>query len=245
MLFSAPLVHGTLIKRYKRFLADIRLKDGEVVTAHCPNTGTMLSCSEPQSRVCLSTSDNPKRKYPYTLEMVMDNSTWVGVNTAKTNKLVVEAITKKQIAEFQEFDTLKTEVKVSPHSRLDLLVTNKASSTFIEIKNCSLSIDGCAMFPDAVTARGTKHLKELISLKEQGNKACIFFLIQRMDADRFSPASHIDPVYAQALLDADKAGVMLLAYQARVSPESIDVVRSLPISLANQKEVLPGQYRKA
>lgn len=231
MLFSKPLTHGTLIKRYKRFLADVRLESGEIVTAHCPNTGTMLSCSTPESAVCLSWSDNPKRKYPFTLEMVIDNSTWVGVNTAKTNKLVVEAITKGQITEFQDYDTLKTEVKVSSHSRLDLLVTHRDCSTFIEIKNCSLAAEGCAMFPDAVTARGTKHLYELIKLKEQGEKACIFFLVQRMDADRFSPASHIDPVYAKALEEAKNAGVMLLVYQARVSPEGIDVVRSLPFSL--------------
>ena len=230
MQFSTPLVQGTLIKRYKRFLADIRLESGEIITAHCPNTGTMLSCSKPDSPVALSRSDNPKRKYPFTLEMVMDNSTWVGVNTAKTNKLVAEAIENGKIAEFQNVTTIKSEIRTSLHTRLDLQVTDGNDSTYIEIKNCSLAIDGCAMFPDAVTARGTKHLHELSRLTGEGSKSCIFFLVQRMDANRFSPASHIDPTYSEALLNATKAGVTVLVYQAEVSPMGIQVVRPLPFS---------------
>ncbi len=231
MRFTSPLVHATLVKRYKRFLADVRMESGEIITVHCPNTGTMLSCSTPDSQVCLSRSDNPKRKYPFTLEMVKDNSTWVGVNTARTNKLVAEALQKGQIAEFQEISGIKAEIKTSDHTRLDLQVSHGSSSTLIEVKNCSLAIDRCAMFPDAVTTRGTKHLHELIRITEEGQKACIFFLVQRMDADRFSPASQIDSVYGEALLKAAEAGVMLLVYQAEVSPEGIDIVRPLPYSL--------------
>ena len=192
MRFKAPLVQGTLIKRYKRFLADVRMENGEIITVHCPNTGTMLSCSTPDSPVGLSRSDNPKRKYPYTLEMVKDNATWVGVNTARTNKLVADSITKGQISEFQDVNAVKTEIKTSDHTRLDLQVMHGDSSTYIEVKNCSLAIDICAMFPDAVTTRGTKHLHELIRLTTEGKKTCIFFLVQRMDADQFAPASHID-----------------------------------------------------
>ncbi len=231
MQFTSPLVQGTLIKRYKRFLADVRMENGEVVTAHCPNTGTMLSCSTPDSPVCLSRSDNPKRKYPFTLEMVKDHSTWVGVNTARTNKLVAEAIGNGQIAEFLDINTIKSEVKTSDHTRLDLQVTHGNISTFIEVKNCSLAVGGCAMFPDAVTTRGTKHLHELIRLTLEGKRACIFFLVQRMDADRFSPASHIDLIYGEALFQAAEAGVMVLVYQAEVSPDGINVVRPLPYSL--------------
>jgi sugar fermentation stimulation protein A len=231
MRFTSPLVQGTLIKRYKRFLADVQMESGEIITVHCPNTGTMLSCSTPGSQVCLSRSDNPKRKYPFTLEMVKDNSTWVGVNTARTNKLVAEALKKGQIAEFQDISEIKSEIKTSDHTRLDLQVSHGSSSTVIEVKNCSLAIDRCAMFPDAVTVRGTKHLHELIRLTEEGQRACIFFLVQRMDADRFSPASQIDSIYSEALLQAAEAGVMLLVYQAEVSPEGIDVVRPLPYSL--------------
>ncbi len=232
MQFTSPLVQGTLIKRYKRFLADVRLDNGEIITAHCPNTGTMLSCSAPDSKVYLSTSDNPKRKYPFTLEMVKDNSTWVGVNTARTNTLVAESIKKEQITEFQDIKLIKTEIRTSDHTRLDLQVVHGEEATYIEVKNCSLAVDGWAMFPDAVTARGTKHLQELMRLTQEGRKTCIFFLVQRMDADRFCPASHIDAVYGVALQQAFAAGVMVLVYQAEVSPREIRVVRSLPCSLS-------------
>jgi sugar fermentation stimulation protein A len=233
MKFTSLLVQGTLIKRYKRFLADVRLDSGEIITAHCPNTGTMLSCSAPASRVCLSRSENPKRKYPFTLEMVKERSTWVGVNTARTNKIVVESLEKGQIAEFQDIAAVKAEIKTSDHTRLDLQVVHGNNSTFIEVKNCSLAIDGWAMFPDAVTARGTKHLHELIRLSRQGQRTCIFFLVQRTDADRFCPASHIDAVYSDALAQAGAAGVMILAYQAEVTPQKIEVIRSLPCSLSS------------
>ncbi len=231
MQFTEPLVPATLIKRYKRFLADVRLLDGQIITVHCPNTGTMLSCSTPGSRVCLSKSDNPKRKYPFTLEMVEDNATWVGVNTARTNKLVVEALDKGFITEFQEITEIKTEVKTSDHTRLDLQVIEENRATYIEIKNCSLAVDSCAMFPDAVTTRGTKHLQELIRLREEGLQSCIFFLVQRTDADRFAPAAHIDLVYSNTLRQAAADGVMVLVYQARVSPQGIDIIRPLPLSL--------------
>ncbi|NOR23681.1 MAG: DNA/RNA nuclease SfsA [Desulforhopalus sp.] len=234
MRFTSPLVQGTLVKRYKRFLADVRMENGEIITVHCPNTGTMLSCSTPDSPVCLSRSDNPKRKYPFTLEMVKDNSTWVGVNTARTNKLVVEAIENGQIAEFLDIKAIKTEIKTSDHTRLDLLVSHGNSSTYIEVKNCSLAVDGCAMFPDAITKRGTKHLHELTRLTAEGMRTCIFFLVQRMDANQFSPASHIDSIYDDALLQAAEAGVMVLVYQAEVSPKGIDVVGPLPHSLLRE-----------
>lgn len=232
MDFATPLTNGTLIKRYQRFLADVRLEDGEIITAHCPNTGTMLSCSAPGSRVCLSHSDNPKRKYPFTLEMIQVGKTWVGVNTARTNGLVVEAIEKGQIAEFGEIYEVKREIKTSSHTRLDLRIMHGGSSTYIEVKNCSLAIDGCAMFPDAVTARGTKHLQELSRLSEEGLGAGIFFLVQRTDADRFAPATHIDPAYGQALDNAVVSGVRVFVYQARVSPAGIHIIRPLPHSLA-------------
>jgi sugar fermentation stimulation protein A len=231
MRFTSPLVHATLIKRYKRFLADVRLLNGQITTVHCPNTGTMLSCSTPGSRVCLSRSDNPQRKYPFTLEMVEDNATWVGVNTARTNKLVVEALNKGLIAEFQEIIRVKTEVKTSAHTRLDLEVMQENTSTYIEVKNCSLAVERCAMFPDAVTARGTKHLRELIRLRGEGLKTCIFFLVQRTDADRFAPASHIDLTYSETLSQAAAEGVKILVYQAEVSPQGIDIIQPLPFSL--------------
>jgi sugar fermentation stimulation protein A len=231
MQFTTPLILGRLIKRYKRFLADIELESGETITAHCPNTGTMLSCSTPGSPVALSLSDNPNRKYAYTLEMVQDNSTWVGVNTAKTNALVAEAILAGKIKEFGAVKEIKREVKTSAHTRLDLQVFSEKEDTYIEVKNCSLAQNNCAMFPDAVTTRGTKHLTELMRLKEEGKNCCIFFLVQRMDADRFTPAAHIDELYSRTLKEAKRKGVMVLAYQADVNPERIAVKRALPITL--------------
>lgn len=231
MIFSPPLIQGTLIKRYKRFLADITLDSGEVITAHCPNTGSMLSCSAGGSRVGLSISDNPKRKYPHTLEMIHNGSSWIGVNTARTNKLVAEAIEENKITEFRNPEQIKMEVTVSKGTRLDLRVTTQTDTTFIEIKNCSLAENDIAMFPDAVTTRGSKHLRELIKLKEQGKNSCIFFLVQRSDASSFKPAAHIDPDYASLLKQTADAGVQVLVYQAEVTPESISVVRALPVRL--------------
>lgn len=232
MEFPTPLIHGTLIKRYKRFLADVTLTDGTVITAHCPNTGTMLSCSTPGSGVALSISDNPSRKYPHTLEMVMDGETWIGVNTSRTNNLVKEAIEDGIILEFRGVDSIKSEVKISQKTRLDLQLNFDGQPTFVEVKNCSLAIENCAMFPDAVTARGTKHLHELTSIARTGTRACIFYLVQRRDADHFKPASHIDSVYSKALTEAHDAGVMVLVYQANVSPAGIEVVRKLPFELS-------------
>lgn len=231
MLFTPPLTFGTLIKRYKRFLADIRLEDGSTLTVHCPNTGSMRSCSTPGNPVAISRSNNPKRKYPHTLEMIKEGDCWVGVNTSLTNSLVAEAIESGVISEFANAETLKREVKVSAGSRLDLAIATEGKTTFIEIKNCSMLKDSCAMFPDAVTARGTKHLNELISLHQEGHGACIFFLVQRMDATSFSPARHIDPLYAETLHLAQQAGVQVLAYQADVSPTGINVVNRLTCNI--------------
>jgi sugar fermentation stimulation protein A len=233
MQFLPPLTKGFLLKRYKRFLADIRLDDGSIITAHCPNTGTMLGCSTPGSAVFLTRSDNPTRKYPYTLEMTQVGTVWVGVNTGRTNKLVIEALLKGQIAEFADIDEVKTEVKTSSHTRLDIQVIKGDHNTFIEVKNCSLATNGCAMFPDAVTSRGTKHLHELIRLVEEGFKSTIFFLVQRMDADRFCSADDIDPNYGKTLQHAIARGVQVLVYQAHVSPEGIHVVRALPFVDSN------------
>ncbi|WP_136798580.1 MULTISPECIES: DNA/RNA nuclease SfsA [Desulfosediminicola] len=231
MQFNPPLTTATLIRRYKRFLVDVELTDGSTLTIHCPNTGSMRSCSEPGSPVAMSISDNPKRKYPHTLEMVQNNGTWIGVNTGLTNRLVAEAINDGQIAEFDKVTAIRREVKVSSSSRLDLAVSHNEMTTYVEIKNCSLVENGQAMFPDAVTTRGTKHLKELMILSEQGHGACIFFLVQRMDTDSFAPAAHIDPVYSETLKEAVDKGVMILAYQAEVSPHGIDVIRKLPCEI--------------
>ncbi len=232
MKFTTPLQAAILIKRYKRFLADVKLEDGTEFTIHCPNSGSMRGCSSPESQVFFSRSENPKRKYPCTLEMIREGSTWIGVNTMRTNQLVTEAIREGLISEFKEMDSIKAEVKTSPSSRLDLLLTKGKRTIYMEIKTCSLVEDGWAMFPDAVTVRGTKHLHELVDLVAQGNEGVIFFCVQRMDADRFRPATHIDPLYAETLAHAQQQGVKILVYQAEVSAEEIRIVRALPFSLA-------------
>lgn len=233
MHFKDPLTEGILLRRYKRFLSDIKLLDGSTITAHCPNTGSMLSCSTPGSSVFLSHSDNTARKYPHTLEMIKVGPTWVGVNTARTNGLVMEAIRSGCISEFAGADGIYPERKTSSHNRLDLMVSHAGCTSYIEVKSCSLAVDGCAMFPDAVTTRGAKHLQELTRLAQEGFGAAIFFLVQRMDADHFAPATHIDPVYGKALLQAKASGVRVLVYQAEVSPEGIQIVNGLPFVLKN------------
>ncbi len=231
MRFPINLEHATLLRRYKRFLADVRLPDGNMLTIHCANSGSMRSCSESGSPVCFSTSNNPKRKYPQTLEMVWNGETWIGVNTSRTNSIVAEALADGIIQELVNFDTLQREVNTSQGSRLDILLKTGEKKTYVEVKNCSLVENGIALFPDAVTARGTKHLKELCRLVKQGHRGVIFFLVQRSDAERFSPAMNIDLLYAKTLSSVHALGVEILAYQAQVQPESIEIVRKLPVIL--------------
>ena len=232
MQFKQELQSGILIKRYKRFLADIELSDKKVLTVHCPNTGSMLGCSEPGSPVLVSRSDNPGRKYPHTLEMVKAGSVWVGVNTSLTNKIVREALENRVVKEFGNLDLITQEVKTSAHTRLDFLLEREGSYIYMEVKNCSLAENRAAMFPDAVTTRGTKHLHELAALQKQGHGAAVFFCVQRGDADCFMPARHIDPVYAETLAQVASEGVMVLAYQADVNPKEIIITRKLPVKLA-------------
>jgi len=231
MRFSPPLQKAVLLKRYKRFLADVRLQDHTLLTVHCPNSGSMLGCAEPDMEVCISDSQNPNRKYRYTLEMVRSGSCWVGINTARANDIVEEGIRGGNIPELDNLQELKREVKISPVSRLDFLLRQGKSEIYVEIKNCSLAENGRAMFPDAVTERGTKHLQELMALRQKGHRAIILFCIQRQDADFFAPAAHIDPQFAAALEQAAAKGVDILAYQAAVSPEEIRILRRLPILL--------------
>ena len=231
MQFKQKLQPGILIKRYKRFLADIELADKSVLTVHCPNSGSMQGCSQPGSPVMISRSDNPGRKYPHTLEMVQVGSVWVGVNTFLTNKLVREALEKKVVIEFGSLESITQEVKTSANTRLDFLLEREGKKIYMEVKNCSLSENRVAMFPDAVTVRGTKHLHELAALKQQGHKAAVFFCVQRGDADFFMPAAHIDPLYAETLIKVKAEGVKVFAYQAEVNPSEITIARKLPVKL--------------
>ncbi len=222
------LTTGSLIRRYKRFLVDVQLQGGDSLTAHCPNTGSMRGCLAPGSPVMLSRSENKGRKYPYTLEMIQVNGFWVGVNTARTNYLVREAVENGVVKEFSGVDAIQPEVKVGD-SRLDFLLGRGQEKIYVEVKNCTLVEGGVAMFPDAVTSRGTRHLEELARLRAEGYQAVIFFCVQRMDGDSFAPAAHIDPVYAATLARVAGQGVKVLAYRADVNPQEILVTRPLPV----------------
>jgi sugar fermentation stimulation protein A len=223
MNFENPLVEGTIINRYKRFLADIKLSDNETITAHVANTGSMTGCWEPSWPVLLSRHDNTKRKYPFSLEMTFNGKSWIGVNTSRTNKLAVEAIKSGKINQLANFDQLETEVKTGD-SRLDILLIQELIKHFIEVKNVTLkNNNGNASFPDSVTKRGQKHIKELISLVEQGHKATLLFIIQREDIINFSPAKEIDPEYASLLHQANEKGVNILAYKCKLNNKGITV----------------------
>lgn len=229
MTFDSPLIKALLRRRYKRFLADVELEDGKIMTVHCPNSGSMLGCDAPGSEVRISESNNAKRKYPHTLEMVKINGVWVGINTSRTNGLVEEALKNGTISDFGNIGEIKREVKVSEKSRLDFKLLANGATVFLEVKNCSLAMEGTALFPDAVTTRGAKHLEELMELKDQGHGAAVLFCVQRNDAEKFAPASQIDPAYAKTLLLAENAGVAILAYRAEVSPNGIKVATQLPV----------------
>lgn len=225
-------MQGTLIRRYQRFKADVKLRNGRVVTALCPNSGSMKSCSEAGRPVYLSRSDNPKRKLKYTWEMIDMPSSLVGINTHVPNRLVKESIVRDEIKELTGFEQVRSEVKYGENSRIDLLLEGpEERRCYLEIKNCTLIESGIACFPDAVTARGLKHLVELQNEVRRGNRSVNFFLIQRMDAERFRPADHIDPAYGKELRKAVKNGVEILAYDVHIDLNGITLNRRLPCEL--------------
>lgn len=217
------LIQGKILKRYKRFFADIELPSGEVVVAHTPNTGSMKTCWEPGWPALISPSDNPKRKLKYTLEMTHNGDTWIGVHTGHPNKIVFDAISSGKIPKLDGYDKHRREVKIGD-SRIDILCENDDEKCYVEVKNVTLKAEGkLALFPDAVSTRGQKHLKELIELKRQGIRACMFYLVQREDVDAFSPARDIDPEYARLLAEAVKSGVEVFAYKCQLNQSEIEI----------------------
>lgn len=231
MEFPTRLLRGTLIRRYKRFLADIRLQNGRVVTAHCANTGSMLGCMAPGSAVYVSRRRGITRRLPYTWELVQVDGTWVGINTFYPNRLVAEAIESGLIRELRGYRSIRREVWVSRFSRLDLCLERPNRRCYVEVKNVTLAYEGMAAFPDAITERGTRHLKELIRLRRKGEGAALVFVVQRGDCSAVRPADEIDKEYGIWLRKAAKAGVLILPYRASVSPQKINLTCSLPIRL--------------
>ena len=237
MKFEHPLVEGTLIKRYKRFLTDVKLADGSIITASCPNTGSMAGLLNPGNRVWLSVSDNPKRKYQHTWEMLECNNLtgnpMVGINTHLPNKLVAAAIEAGQIPKLAGYTSLRREVKYGENSRIDLFLESKDKPPcYVEIKNVTfLRQPGLAEFPDTTTARGAKHLRELSQMVADGHRAVMFYLVQRGDARRFSLAGDVDPTYFNAYTKARAAGVETLAWSCTMDKTGIELDKELPVEI--------------
>ncbi len=231
--FPVPLLGARLVKRYKRFLADVTLDDGTALTAHCPNTGSMLGCQTPGSRVWLSRSDNPKRKYAHTWELVeLDDGALVGINTGRSNALVREAIESAVIGELAGYDEIRPEVRYgNENSRVDFLLTGDRGACYLEVKNVTAAVEkGIALFPDAVSVRGTRHLRELIAtLGGAGRRAVLCFCVQRPDVREVRPADDIDPDYGRTLRVALGAGVEVIAYRAKLSPEAVVLAERIPV----------------
>ena len=221
MKFKKKLLQGVLIKRYKRFFVDIKYQNA-TITAHCPNTGSMMGLLNKGNVVLFSESDNPKRKLKYTLEIVKVGKTLIGINTQLTNKIVLEALNQKKIKSLIKFNNIKTEVKFSDKTRFDFLIFNNNKKCFLEVKNVTLVREKeIAEFPDSITSRGTKHLKELISAKKKGFESYILYLIQRENCGSFKIAKDIDKEYKTVFTEALKNGVKVLCYDCKLNNEEI------------------------
>lgn len=234
MQFTPALQPATLVQRYKRFLADVVTPEGVALTLHCPNTGAMTGCATPGDTVWYSTSLNIKRKYPYTWEITQTaGGEYICVNTLRANQLVKEAISLDLIPELRGYNSLKTEVKYgAENSRIDfMLQAEDQPECYIEVKSVTLADRDNGYFPDAVTLRGQKHLRELISVAAEGKRAVLFFAVLHSAIGKFSPARHIDPKYAQLLNEAQKQGVEVLAYKAELSADNITLRSALPVTL--------------
>ena len=231
MNFKNKLISGVLIKRYKRFFVDIKIRN-KVITAHCPNTGSMFGLLKKGNKVWLSKSDNPNRKLKYTLEIIQDNKSKVGVNTHATNKIVLDALQKNLIKEIKNISDIKPETKFGKKTRFDFLVLKNTEKIFVEVKNVTLSRKKkIAEFPDAVTTRGLKHINELINAGKKNYKIFILYLIQRDDCKLFQIAKDIDPNYATALKKAVKNNLKILCYDCKFYSKGIKLHKKVKIEI--------------
>jgi len=225
------LIKGKLIKRYKRFLADIILENGEEITAHVPNSGAMTSCIEENCDVWVTFHDNPKRKLKYTLELTKMGKELICTNTGVANKIAIEAIENKTIKELQGYSSLKPEQKYGEKSRIDILLENENQKCYVEVKSVSLKIEDNLAFPDAVTSRGTKHLNELKTMVEQGHRAVMLYVIQRTDNLPFRLACEIDKKYCEAFKEVTKQGVEVLVYQSNINFDKIFIDKKIAFDI--------------
>ena len=219
------LIPATLLRRYKRFLADCQLVSGEILTVHCPNSGSMRSCAEPGQPILLSLSDNPKRKLAWTWELYWSGASWVCVNTQRPNAVVAEALAAGKIPILQHYTQLRREVPYGSHERIDILLSTEGQPPcYVEVKSCTLLEDDRVIrFPDAVSSRALRHLNALTEVVHSGGRAVMFFLIGREDGQGFAPADAIHPAYGKALRQARADGVEILAYRTHVSPDKMTV----------------------
>lgn len=233
MQFDPPLQCGVLVQRYKRFLADVQLADGSQITLHCPNTGSMKNCAEPGSRVWFSDSGSDKRKYRHTWELVeVQSGAVAGINTGRANRLVLGAIEQGLIPQLAGYSSVRCEVKYgSENSRVDLLLEGDGPSCFVEVKSVTLGEGAVGYFPDAVTTRGRKHLRELMAMVEQGQRAMLFFCVQHTGVEVVKPADHIDPAYGKQLREAAQSGVEIMAWRWQLSEQGAIADRWLPVDL--------------
>ena len=235
MNFKEPLIPATLIKRYKRFLADVVLTNGEEITAHCANPGAMHGLNEPGIKVWLSKSDNPKRKLAYSWELaeidIHSKKALVGINTMHPNKLAFEAIESGKVTELLGYDEMRREVPYGKNSRIDILLSNNGKQLcYVEVKNVHLLRDkGLAEFPDSVTKRGAKHLEELSDMVSEGHRAVMFYVVQRDDTNRFAIAGDNDPVYFETYKKAHESGVEVIAYDCTLSTTAIKLANRLDL----------------
>ena len=227
MNFEDKLISGLLIKRYKRFFVDIKVGN-KIITAHCPNTGSMQGLLEKNNKVWLTKSTNPNRKLKYTLQIIENQSAKVGINTHITNKIALEAFNSSIIEKFKNFKTLKQEVKFGSNTRFDFLITEGTKKSFIEVKNVTLSRKkGIAEFPDAVTSRGLKHIQELLKANQKGYEIYLLYIIQRNDCNKFELAKDIDPKYCELLIKAVKKNLNVLCYDCKFSSKGIKLNRKI------------------
>ncbi|MDH5360357.1 MAG: DNA/RNA nuclease SfsA [Gammaproteobacteria bacterium] len=234
MQYSSPLIAATLIRRYKRFLADVELASGEVITVHSPNTGSMLGCAEPGMRVWIRDTANPKRKYRYAWELSETvDGVLININTIFSNKLVREGVESGVVEELQGYTDIKAEVRYGTQdSRIDLLLSDGDQRCYVEVKNVTARIDSAmAIFPDAVTSRGARHLQELMQMVESGHRAVMLFCISRGDIDQMRAAYEIDPLYARTLKQAVDCGVEAMAYVTSATHIEIALSHRIPVQI--------------
>lgn len=230
LTFSSPLIEGKLIKRYKRFFADVELANGDIVTAHCANTGSMKTCGQPGDTVFVLHAPSPTRKLAYTWELTKTPKGFIGVNTSRPNHIVAKAIENQKIVELVGYSEMEQEVKYGANSRIDILLScPKKGHCYVEVKNTTLLEGDVVLFPDAVSSRGLKHLQELSQMVKEGHRAVMFYLVNRAEGSHFTPASKIDPAYSKGLKEAVKAGVEILAYRANHSLTGISIGQPLPL----------------